>query len=133
MKIIPRKLKVKNTIWKFYNLIELIIILILLLISFILLTNNNITIGIILTLVTILLFMPVSDDLLYYLIYEFIKYIFSNKVYYKGTHDLKKDIKQLIKIKQINEDGTIKYGNNSYSKVIKIVQKNFLLQDEETQ
>ena len=50
MKIIPKKIKLKNTIWKCYSLLELIIILILSLIVLMLIMNSKIIIGVIILL-----------------------------------------------------------------------------------
>ena len=128
MKIIPRKLKVKNTVWKCYSLLELLFILILSLICFILILNKFITLGIILIFITVILFIPTTDGIIYCLIYDLIKYLFSKRKYIKN-----KNIDNIFLIKDITDEGIIKYSNNTYSKVIKIGQKNFLLQDEETQ
>ena len=130
MKIIPKKLKVKNTIFKEYSLLELIFILILLLISFLLLVNKHIVLGIIIIIFTVILFLPTSDGLVYFLIYDFFKYLFSKKKYIKDKNNT---IKKLQYIESISNVGIIKYKNNTYSKVIKIGQKNFLLEDEENQ
>lgn len=129
MKMIPKKIKVKSTIYKNYSLLELLFILVLSFLSFILILYNYITIGIISIFINIILFMPTTDGQVYFLLYELMKYMFSKKQYKKEDDTINK----LIYINNIQEDGTIKYNDNTYGKVIKIGSKNFLLLDEESQ
>jgi len=128
MKIIPRKIKVKNTVWKCYSLLELIFILLLSILCFIFIINKYILIGIIIVCLTAILFMPTTDGIVYNMIYDLLKYLFSKKRYTKS-----KNINKIVIVKDINDEGIIQYFNNTYSRVIKIGQKNFLIQDEENQ
>lgn len=125
MKIIPKKIKIKNTIWKCYSLVELIIIVFILIIVAMLFIKDKITIAIVLLFLTIMLFMPITnDDLFYTILIEMILYVLKPK---------KININNISSIKNITNDGFIQYENNYYSKVLKIEQKNFFLEDEETQ
>ncbi len=133
MKIIPKKIKIKNTIWKNYSLLELIAILILFIITLLLFINKIYIYSFILLIISIILFIPTTDGLVYVLLYEFIKYICSNKKYIKNKQKNINNIDKIIFIKNITEDGIIEYDNKTYSKVLKLGQKNFLLQDEEDQ
>lgn len=124
MRIIPKKLKVKNTVWKCYSLLELIILLVLFLVIFLLFINSKYIISGIIAFIGVICFIPTNEGIFYSIIYEFLKYLFSNK----------KDVVNKINvIKKINNDGVIEYSNGYLSKVIKIGQKNFFLQEVEEQ
>lgn len=101
MRIIPKKSKIKNTVWKCYSLTNIIVALILFIIVFILLTNNKKFLGTILLLISICGFIPTSDGLLYETIFVFLKFIFSNKKYTKVNLD------KLLTIKNISQNGVI--------------------------
>lgn len=124
MRIIPKKSKIKNTVWKCYSLTNIIVALILFIIVFILLTNNKKFLGTILLLISICGFIPTSDGLLYETIFVFLKFIFSNKKYTKVNLD------KLLTIKNISQNGVITYSDNSISKVLKIGQKNFGIENQ---
>lgn len=124
MRIIPKKSKIKNTVWKCYSLTNITVALVIFIIVFILLTNNNIFIGIILLLISICGFIPTSDGLLYEIGLGVIKFIFSNKKYNESNLD------KLITIKKINKDGVICYHDNSLAKVLRIGQKNFGIENQ---
>lgn len=125
MKIIPKKIKIKNTIWKCYSLIELIIIVFILIIVAMMFMKNQIIAPIIMLVLTIIMFMPVTnDDLFYTILIEMISYVVKPK---------KLNISSVYNIKNITKDGFIEYDNNCFSKVLKIEQKNFFLEDTETQ
>ena len=124
MRIIPKKSKIKNTVWKCYSLTNVLIALIIFIIVFVLLTNNNKILGIILLLVSILGFIPTSDGLLYEIGLGFLKFIFLNKKYNKTNLD------KLISFKNISQDGVITYNDNTISKVLKIGQKNFGIENQ---
>lgn len=124
MKIIPKKIKVKNTVWKCYSLIELVIILILFIIVFLLFVNKNYIISTILFLISVIAFIPTNECIFYEIIFEFLKYFFSNK---KNLLDKIKNIKNIYK------DGVIQYKNGNYGKVIKLGQKNFFLEEADEQ
>ena len=124
MRIIPKKSKIKNTVWNCYSLTNITVAWIIFIIVFILLTNNNIFIGIILLLISICGFIPTSDGLLYEIGLGVIKFIFSNKKYNESNLD------KLITIKKINKDGVICYHDNSLAKVLRIGQKNFGIENQ---
>lgn len=125
MKIIPKKIKIKNTIWKCYSLTELLIMIIILIVVIMLFMKNNITLPVIILVITIIMFMPVTnEDLFYIVLLEMILYLIRPK---------RININDVWNIKNITNDGFIEYDNGYYSKVFKIEQKNFFLEDKDTQ
>ena len=124
MRIIPKKSKIKNTVWKCYSLSNILVALVIFIIVFILLTNNNIFMGIILLLISICGFIPTTDGLLYEIGFSFLKFVFSNKKYNKSNLD------KLLTIKEITQNGIIRYNDNSISRVLRIGQKNFGIENQ---
>lgn len=133
MKTIPKKISVKNTIWKCYSLLEMIIALFTFMIIFLLFTNGYIVLTIILNIIFIILYIPTGEGLFYEFLIEVIKYLFSNKQYNKKYIKDKESICNLLQIKNITDEGIIEYKGNTLSKVINIGQKNFFIQDNNEQ
>ena len=127
MKIMPRKIKVKSTIWKNYSIIELLIALVIFIIIFLLFSNNNKVLSLIIGMCFVILYMPVGEDIFYSYILDIILFLFSKKRYTKDN------INKIVNIKGITNEGFIEYNNNTYSKVISISQKNFFMEDVEQQ
>ena len=127
MKIMPKKIKVKNTIWKNYSLVELLVAMIIFLLVFLLFTNNKKIFSMILGITFVILYMPVGEDLFYLYIIEMLVFLFKRKKY------VKKEISKILNIHSINSDGVISYNNNMYAKVLSVSQKNFLMEDIEQQ
>lgn len=130
MRIIPKKIKVKNTVWKCYSMKDMIVALIIFAILFIALTKGNFVFAIIMGIVTIILFMPTTDGIFYTYLLENIKFLFCKKEYKINAKKEKENINALISLKQIKENGIIEYQNGYLGRVIKIGQKNFGMEDE---
>ena len=81
MKIIPKKIKIKNTIWKNYSLLELCIALVIFIVLFLMFTSDQKIISLILGGIFLILYLPVGDDLFYIYVLEIIIYIFKKKKY----------------------------------------------------
>lgn len=126
MRIIPKKTKIKNTIWKSYSLKDLLIGLVFLGVVVILLFKGIFIPSIILMIIFIILFMPVSDGIFYSFIIINIKYLFSKKKYEEKNIS---DINKLINIKDITEKGIVVFHNETFAMGIKIGQKNFSIED----
>lgn len=124
MRIVPKESKIKNTIWKCYSLSNIFVALVLFIIVFLLITKGKIILGICLLLISVFNFIPTSDGLVYEIGKDFIKFIFSNKKYNKNNLD------KILTIKNISSDGVISYHDNVVSKVIRIGQKNFGIENQ---
>ena len=85
MRIIPKKIKVKNTVWKCYSMPDIIVALIVFAIIFIAITMDAWVFAIIMLLISVIMFMPTSDGIFYSFLYENIKFIFSKKKYSKTS------------------------------------------------
>lgn len=128
MRIIPKKIKVKNTVWKCYSMQDIIIALIMFSIIFICITGGNWAFAIMLGLISVVMFMPTSDGIFYSYISENLRFLFSKKIYSNKEEKYSKNIDSLIGIKNIKDNGVIEYSD-SYSRVLKIGQKNFGIED----
>lgn len=58
MRIIPKKIKVKNTVWKCYSMPDVIVALVMFAIIFASVTTGNWAIAVILGIVSVVMFMP---------------------------------------------------------------------------
>lgn len=123
MRIIPKKTKIKNTIWKNYSILDLLIGIIILGIALVLLFKGYYVISIIIILVFVIMFIPTPDGLFYNFVWNNLKYLFSKKCF------IDNDIDKLYEIKEVDENGIIKFFNDRYGLVIKLGQKNFGIED----
>ena len=129
MRIIPKKIKVKNTVWKCYSMPDILVALVVFAIIFICITAGNWGVAIVMGLFSVILFMPTSDGIFYSCILENIKFGISTKRYVKDAEKEKERIDTLLGIKEIKENGLIAYSNGYYGRVIKVGQKNFGIED----
>ena len=97
-------------------------------IIFICITGGSWAIAIILGLISVVMFMPTSDGIFYSYISENLRFLFSKKIYSNNQEKDSKNIDALIGIKNIKDNGVIEYAD-SYSRVLKIGQKNFGVED----
>lgn len=123
MRIIPKKTKIKNTIWKNYSLKDIFIGLLVLGGALFLLFNNQFVIAIIIVIIFLIMFIPTPDGIFYNFVIDNFKYLFSKKRYEK------KDIDKLMNILEISDNGSIRFDNESSGMVIKLGQKNFGMED----
>ena len=65
MRIIPKKIKVKNTVWKCYSMMDVIVALVVFAIIFILITAGNWAFAIVMGLIAVVMFMPTPDGIFY--------------------------------------------------------------------
>ena len=81
MRIIPKKIKVKNTVWRCYSMPDIIVALVVFAIIFISVTAGNWGFAIVMGLAAVIMFMPTSDGIFYSCIMENIKFLISKKKY----------------------------------------------------
>ena len=129
MRIIPKKIKVKNTVWKCYSMKDIIVALVVFSIIFISITAGNWIFAAIVGLAAVVMFMPTQDGIFYSCIFENLRFIFAKKTYTKNASKDKENIDSLFVLKNIKENGLICYKNGYHGRVIKIGQKNFGIED----
>ena len=129
MRIIPKKIKVKNTVWKCYSMKDIIVALIVFSIIFISITAGNWVFAAVLGLCSVIMFMPTQDGIFYSCIFENVRFICSKKIYTKTANREKENIDSLFGLKAVKDNGLISYKGGYYGRVIKIGQKNFGIED----
>ena len=129
MRIIPKKIKVKNTVWKCYSMPDVIVALVMFAIIFASVTTGNWAIAVILGIVSVVMFMPTQDGIFYACILENVKFLISKKKYTAAAKSAKESVDALIPLKSIRDNGLIEYAGGSFGRVIKIGQKNFGIED----
>lgn len=129
MRIIPKKIKVKNTVWKCYSMADVIVALIVIAIIFIAITSGAFAFAVIMGLLAVVMFMPTQDGIFYSCILENIKFLFAKKVYTENADKQKERVDALLNLKDIKENGLIEYSGGYFGRVIKVGQKNFGIED----
>ena len=129
MRIIPKKIKVKNTVWKCYSMADVIVALIVFAIIFIAITSGAFAFAVIMGLLAVVMFMPTQDGIFYSCILENIKFLFAKKVYTENADKQKERVDALLNLKDIKENGLIEYSGGYFGRVIKVGQKNFGIED----
>ena len=129
MRIIPKKIKVKNTVWKCYSLIDVIVALFVFALIFIAITAGNWALAIIMGLITVVMFMPTPDGIFYTCIFENVKFLFAQKRYTADAKNPKENIDTLLGLKEIKTNGLLAYNGGMYGRVIMVGQKNFGIED----
>ena len=129
MRIIPKKIKVKNTVWKCYSMKDIIVALIVFAIIFVSITAGKWAIAVIMGLAAVVMFMPTQDGILYSILFENVRFIFAKKQYTKTASKEKERVESLFGLKDVKENGLIDYNNGFHGRVIKVGQKNFGIED----
>ena len=129
MRIIPKKIKVKNTVWKCYSMADVIVALIMFAIIFVAITSGAFVFAAIMGLLAVVMFMPTQDGIFYSCILENIKFLFAKKVYTENADKQKERVDALLNLKDIKENGLIEYSGGYFGRVIKVGQKNFGIED----
>lgn len=96
MRIIPKKIKVKNTVWKCYSMTDVIVALFVFAIIFIAVTMGNWILAVILGLIAVGMFMPTPDGIFYTCVFEYIRFLFAGKKYKAGAKKAKESIDALM-------------------------------------
>ena len=129
MRIIPKKVKVKNTVWKCYSMVDVIVALVVFAIIFIAITCGSWALAIIMALAAVVMFMPTQDGIFYTFIFENIKFLFAKKRYTADAKNTKENTDSLVGLKEIKTNGLLAYSGGMYGRVIKVGQKNFGIED----
>ena len=129
MRIIPKKIKVKNTVWKCYSMTDVVVALFVFALIFIAVTAGNWALAIIMGLIAVVMFMPTPDGIFYTCIFENVKFLFANKRYTADAKNPKENIDTLLGLKEIKTNGLLTYSGGMYGRVIKVGQKNFGIED----
>lgn len=129
MRIIPKKIKVRNTVWKCYSMVDIIVALVVFAIIFIAITAGNWGFAVIMGLIAVVMFMPTGDGIFYSYILENIKFVFAKKVFTKTARKDKEKIDTLVSLSELKDNGLIVYNNGYMGRVIKVGQKNFGIED----
>lgn len=133
MRLIPKKTKLQNTVWKSYTIWDLLVMAVFFA-AVILIALSNMTIKarigicVVWGLIGLVMFIPLGEELVYKSFVRLIKFIFSTKSFKKGVAGTKSTIDALIPYRDIEDDGTIKYPGY-LGAVIEIQSKNFGLLD----
>ena len=129
MRIIPKKVKVKNTVWKCYSMADVIVALVVFALIFIAVTKGQWVVGVILGLIAVGMFIPTPDGIFYTCVFENIRFLFSKKKYTAGAKNAKESVDALVDLKEIKDSGLIVYRGGMFGRVIKVGQKNFAIED----
>lgn len=129
MRIIPKKIKVKNTVWKCYSMVDVIVALIVFAFIFVAITAGQWVVAVIMGLLAVGMFMPTPDGIFYTCVYENIRFLFSKKKYTKGSKNAKTDVDAIVDLKEIKDNGLLVYKGSTFGRVIKVGQKNFGIED----
>ena len=129
MRIIPKKIKVRNTVWKCYTMPDVIAALIVFAVIFICITAGNWALAAVTGIFAIVMFMPTSEGIFYSCILENVRFLFAKKRYMSGAKKPKENVDALSGLKAVRESGLIEYKDGSFGRVIKLGQKNFGVED----
>lgn len=128
MRIIPKRSKMKSTIFKSWGIKDIIVMFIILVIVLLICMSNlpgRFVVAIVIAIMSIMLFMPTGPSTLFYTdALQFLKFSFEKKKFTK-----EKDIDMLMPFKDINERGVIVY-DNYFAAVLEVGQKEFGIEDE---
>ena len=130
LRIIPKKIKVKNTVWKCYSMPDVIVALAMFALIFAFITLGNWVLAVIFGIVSVVMFMPTQEGIFYACILENIKFVFAKKRYTSNAKSMKENVDALILLKGIKDNGLIEYAGGSFGRVVKVGQKNFGIEDE---
>ena len=129
MRIIPKKIKVRNTVWKCYTMPDIIAALIVFAVVFICITAGNWAVAAVTGILAVVMFMPTSEGIFYSCILENVRFLFAKKRYMSGAKKPKENVDALSGLKAVRESGLIEYKDGSFGRVIKLGQKNFGVED----
>ena len=130
MRIIPRKIKVRNNVWKCYSIKDIILALIMFAVIFVSITAGVWWLAIVLGLVSLVMFMPTGDGIFYTYLAENIRFMCSRKRFSENSQKEKDRIDNRLHLKEIKKNGLLVYKNGFYGRVIQIGQKNFKIETE---
>ena len=133
MRIIPKKIKVRNNVWKCYSMKDIFVALVVFALIFVFITMSKWAIAIILGIIAVIMLMPTGDGIFYTYIFENIRFAIGKKKYSKDSTKDKENIREITELSDIKDNGLLVYKNGYYGRVIKVGQKNFKIEDEQQQ
>ena len=133
MRIIPKKIKVRNNVWKCYSMKDIFVALVVFALIFVFITMSKWAIAIILGITAIVMLMPTGDGIFYTYIFENIRFVLGKKKYTKASQKEKENISAITELSEVKDNGLLVYKNGRYGRVIKVGQKNFKIEDEQQQ
>lgn len=136
MRMIPKKVKIRNTVWKCYSVSDILVALVFFVLIFMALSAESWAMVAVFGVIMVIMLFPTPDGILYTFLFVVVKYLFSRKRFIRSSHQHAKEkilLEALCGIKEFMKNGIIVYKNGYYGRVLKIGQKNFLTEDEETQ
>ena len=145
MRMIPKKINVKNTVWKCYSMTDVFVALVLVIIIFLVVNAGGWILAILLLLASVVLFMPTPDGVFYSYLFSIIKFLFGKKKFVRtldvrttgvrtnAVANTRGTIEGMLGISAIKDNGVLVYRNGYFGKVLRIGQKNYYIEDEETQ
>lgn len=133
MRIIPKKIKVRNNVWKCYSMKDIFVALVVFALIFVFITMSKWAIAIILGIIAVIMLMPTGDGIFYTYIFENIRFAIGKKKYTKDSTKDKENIREITELSDIKDNGLLVYKNGYYGRVIKVGQKNFKIEDEQQQ
>ena len=129
MRIIPKKIKVRNTVWKCYTMPDIIAALIVFAVVFICITAGHWALAAVTGILAVVMFMPTSEGIFYSCILENVRFLFAEKRYTSESKNPKENVDALSGLKAVRKSGLIEYKDGSFGRVIKLGQKNFGVED----
>ena len=129
MRIIPKKIKVRNTVWKCYTMPDVIAALIVFAVVFICITAGHLALAAVTGIFAVVMFMPTSEGIFYSCILENVRFLFAKKRYTSESKNPKENVDALSGLKAVRKSGLIEYKDGSFGRVIKLGQKNFGVED----
>ena len=133
MRIIPKKIKVRNNVWKCYSMKDIFVALVVFALIFVFITMSKWAIAIIIGIIAVIMLMPTGDGIFYTYIFENIRFAIGKKKYTKDSTKDKENIREITELSDIKDNGLLVYKNGYYGRVIKVGQKNFKIEDEQQQ
>ena len=187
MRMIPKKVNIKNTVWKCYSFPDILVALGILLIIFFAISAENWAFAIIMVIVAIVLFMPTQDGIFYTYLFALLNFATGRKKFVRsnvlktakeqlvakseadmqpkhGPQNVKNKFKQvlfkskpqeesvrtndartspaapakgtienLLGIRDLRPNGTLVYQGGYFGRVLRLGQKNYYIEDEDTQ
>lgn len=85
MRMIPKKVNIKNTVWKCYSFPDILVALGILLIIFFAISAENWAFAIIMVIVAIVLFMPTQDGIFYTYLFALLKFATGRKKFVRSN------------------------------------------------
>ena len=193
MRMIPKKVNIKNTVWKCYSFPDILVALGILLVIFFAISAEKWALAVIMLVVAIVLFMPTQDGIFYTYLFSLLKFAMGRKKFVRtsvsttakvqrsvvksetdaqpddGTQNVKNKFRQvlfktqpqeknvrtsgvrtndartspaapvkgtiegLLGIRDLRQNGTLVYQGGYFGKVLRLGQKNYYIEDEDSQ